>query len=260
MVTTAASPTLGARLASVRQSEIRLADASPRPLVVAALAIGQQPGASTLVAVLAQATAGLAPDRIAVLDTDGMQQPQRFRLGTGNGGSLRHLVTDANAWRFRRTVERYLAHGTGVPVLAAALTERGQPLAIDQLRAGLHVLRRRYPVVLVDVPGHASLDVLAWAVQAADHVIMVARDVTAAAPALPWLHGVRANRGPATVVIRSAEHTGAGFDVHLPNDPAFAGHGRVRLAELGWPALAAVERVSTRVAEPWRHAECERRP
>ena len=247
----AAGPMLGGHLAAVRRGETRLGGIAPRPLVVAVLAVGPQPGASTLVALLAQAFAGLAPDRVAVLDADGVHQPQRFRLGTDDGGSLRQLVADPHAWRFRRTVERYLARGAGVPLLAAALPERGQVLDVAQLRAGLQVLRRRYPVVLIDVPAQASADVLAWAVRAADHVIITAWDSAAAAPALQWLNGIRTDEAHVTVAARAAHGVARGIDVVMPDDASLAGYGQVRILELRLPALAAVEQVTARLTTSW---------
>lgn len=254
LLASAVRPGLARHLARLRQSEVELIGLTPRPTVVAVLGVTGRVGASTLAALLAQAMAALAPGRVAALDGDGINQALRVRLGADGSGGLRQMLAAPQVWRMRRLVDRYLAQGAAVPVLAAAISERGYPIRSEELEAGLQLLRRRYPIVVADLPATA----VTVAAPVADHVIMVGR---VGAPQLKvtrqWLTASRPGRplSSLTVVVPQSLPRWpqpVGVDVVLPRDQVLAREGVAHLGSVQLVTLATVEAITCRAVLTWR--------
>jgi hypothetical protein len=256
LVTAALRPASIAGLARLRRAEALLAGAEPGPMVVAVMGAAANAGASTVTALLARALAALAPGQVAVVDGDGVKQSQRTLLDAGSSGGLGQLLSAAPAWRSRRAIEEQLARGGGLPVLALAAAER-EWIPRDELELAVRLLRRRYPVVVADLPfGHGHYE---WAVTA-DHVIVVGGADRALQQAASW---VRANRGGrSTVVVATGMAPSAraprGVDVVFPTDRALTRAFGVDLVALQWSTMAAIEEIVARIvpagsrrSEPW---------
>jgi hypothetical protein len=259
----AADPRTAGQLARLRRTELTLTSLTPRPTVVTLLGVTSRVGATTLTALLAQSLGVLAPGRVAALDGDGIgpalgnrlsvRAAGRGRAATGPAGGLRQMLAAPEVWRRRRQVDRYLTPGI-VPVLAAASSEGGRPLRDNEVETALHLLRRRYPVVVADLPASAARVAAALA----DHVILVApHGSQELQQAHRWLLAHRPGRpaGSLTTMApppRPRQPTVAGVDIMVPVDPALARPGRLRVCDLQLPTLAAVEAVTCRVAASWR--------
>ena len=257
-VASAFRPSLACQLAQLRRTELQLMAVSPRPLVVVVLGVGARSGVTTLAALLARAMAALAPGRVAALDGDGTYQALRDRLGTDGSGDLRLMLATPDVWRTRRLTERFVASRGSVPLLAAGDADRGRPLRSHELRSALSLLRRRFPVLVADLPRQAEVDRFNLAAQAADHVVLVGRK---SGPPLEqarqWLRRNRTGRAAQslTVVVppTSSMPSPSGIDVIFPADAALASPGIRRLAELQLSTLAAVEAITCRIAAGWRN-------
>jgi hypothetical protein len=259
----AADPRTAGYLARLRRTELALTASTPRPTVVTLLGVTGRVGTTTFAALLAQSLEVLAPGRVAALDGDGtglalggrlgVKPADRGRTATGPAGGLRQMLAAPEAWRRRRHVDRYLAPAI-VPVLAAARSEGGLPLLDNEIETALHLLRRRYPIVVVDLPASAARVAAALA----DHVILVAPSHGQGLPqAHRWLltHRPGSPAGSLTLVAprpRSGRPTPAGIDIFVPVDPALARPGQARVCDLRLPTLAALEAVICRVAARWR--------
>jgi hypothetical protein len=259
----AADPRTAGHLARLRRADLALTSLTPRPTVVTLLGFAERVGTTTLAALLAQSLGALAPGRVAALDGDGTGQALGNRLGvraagrgraaTGPAGGLRQMLAVPEVWRRRRYVDRYLAPGI-VPVLAAASSDGGRPLRDNEVETALHLLRRRYPIVVADLPASAALVAAALA----DHVILVApSDGQGLQQAHRWLLAQRPGRpaGSLTTLAplpRPRQPTSAGVDILVPVDPALARPGQARVGDLQLPTLATVEAVTCRVTATWR--------
>ena len=258
----AADPRTAGQLARLRRTEFALTGLTPRPTVVTLLGVTGRVGTTTLAALVAQSLAAVAPGRVAALDGDGTGPALGGRLGvapagrgrtaTGPAGGLRQMLAAPEAWRRRRHVDRYLAPAIA-PVLAAASSEGGRPLLDNEIETALHLLRRRYPIVVADLPARAAR----VAAELADHVILVAAsDGQGLQQAHRWLLTHRPGRpaGSLTTLAPypgSGQPTPAGIDILVPVDPALARPGQVRVSDLRLPALAVVEAVTCRVTATW---------
>ncbi|HEX5493618.1 MAG TPA: cellulose synthase operon protein YhjQ/BcsQ [Mycobacteriales bacterium] len=252
-------PGLAGDLARLRGSEVELARRMPRPTLVVVVGVTGGAGASTLAALLGQSLAGLAPGRVAALDGDGVNQMLRARLGTDESGGLRQMLSAPQAWRARRRIDQYLARDGRLPLLAAAAAERGWPIRPAELEAALGLLRRRYPVVVVDLPAHTGAAGFEWAVRVADHTVVVGpAEVVSLDRIRQRLSGadtgatvmVPGRGAAATRAVRVARSAGVRL---LPADPALARAGTVRPAGLRLATLAAVEEVVCRTTRTWRN-------
>jgi hypothetical protein len=225
---TSVLPGSAAELARLRRSEIALAGTEPRPMTVVVGGFSPASGASTLTALVARAMAGLAPGRVAVLDADGVRQTQRQRLGAPGGGDMRHLLATPEAWRSRRVVDRFLAPAR-VPLLAVA-PDGSRSIPLDQVDLALRLLRRRFPIVIVDLPLSDEWH-YEWTVRTADRVVGIG------AP------------GPAYTVYQwfTARRSGVQVVSNFPRDNELSGPGVARLTRLQPRTLAAVEEIVQRL-------------
>jgi hypothetical protein len=248
---------LAGELARLRRSEVQLAHLVPHPTLVAMLGITSHVGTSTLAALLGQALTALAPGRVAMLDGDGNNQALRTRLGTDNSGGLRQMLIEPRVWRTRRLIDQYLAQGGNATLLAAAAAERGRQLSIQELDAALVLLRRRFPVVIADLPVHAAAARYEPIALAADHVVVVGQAESSLEHARQWIVDNRPGRQAASLTVaapqaQQAVRTSGRVDVWLPADPALARVGPVHLAGVQLQTLAAVEALACRVTTNWR--------
>jgi hypothetical protein len=236
-------------VARLRRGEVALAGLAPAPMTLAVLGIGAKVGASTLAALLAQFLAAMAPGRVAVLDGDGRQQTQRALLATDGSGDLATLLAHPSAWQSRRAIDRYLAHGGSVPLLAPA-TAGYWSLASSQTEAAIRLLRHRYPTVVVDVPG-VGLELPA---RIADQIVVIGPPGDAVTAAATWLVANRPGRPRATVVTVVAGTAGRprpdGPDA-FPDDVALRQPGPIRSAALDLSTAAAVEEIIFKLAATW---------
>jgi hypothetical protein len=255
LLATAVHPGLAGRLAPLRRTEVRILDSpAVQPTLVAVLGSAPQVGVTTLAALVAQGLSALAPGRVAALDGDGRTRALTARLGAAGPAGLRQMLASPQVWRSRRAIDRYLLPGRGVPVLAAAAMERGWPLHPVELDTALHLLARRYPIVVADLPAHSA----PAAARTADTVIIAGHPGAAALHrAYQWLTADRPGRDPDSVVTvgpqpRTRRSKGLLADIGVPADPALAGRGPVGLASLRPVTLAAVEAILCRVTARWR--------
>jgi Mrp family chromosome partitioning ATPase len=252
MLRRAGRPAAGATVARLCRAESTLLSADPRPHVIAGLGARPRVGTSTLTALLAQVLSAIAPGRIAVLDADVARQPQRTLLAAGAGGDLGQLIATPAHRLSRRRVEGLVARDGSVPVLAGV--ERDRALDAGQLELALSLLRRRFPIVVLDLPGDSRPEVVAWAAERADHVIVVAPPDDWSVEIASWLAGLAAGRraGQVTLVGGPGGRPGSGIDVLMPRDPVLDEGGRVSPAGLDPDTVAAVEEVAVRAVRAWR--------
>lgn len=244
-------PGTGPRLARLRRTEIRLAGQHPRPTVIAVLGTAPGLGTSGFVALLAQTLHGIAESRVAVLDCDGANQPQRLKLSASPGGDVRRMLTSRSAGRVRRAVDRYLCPDAVVPLFAAAATAaRGTALHPAELLAALRLIRRRYPIVVMDVPISLTGDGPLCLVQAADHVVAMIPPGTSPAPIRAWVESVRPGTG-VTAICAHGRDVDTDVDVAIPV-AGLVGPMPVRLRAAALSLLGAVEAVALAATTSWR--------
>lgn len=249
----ACSPLIGARQARVATLNTRLMAWAPRPLVIAVVSQSQQPAPHTVTALMGQVLCGLAPDRVAILDADGIGQALRSRLGADQSGDLRAMLTSAHARRTRRGLELFLAAGASVPLLTAAGDDRTAHLEAGDVQAALAIVQRRFPIVLLNLPSGVPVATARWAVEAADHVVLLAPASSAVGAAIGW---VRELTDPAAITTASSRTNEAatstanqGVTADLPNLPVELvsdSDTPVRADELPTPALIALLDLTSR--------------
>jgi hypothetical protein len=237
-------------LPRLRRSEVALTGLAPGPMTVAVLGLGAKIGASTLAALLAHFLAAMAPGRVAVLDGDGRQQSQRTLLGTDGSGDLAALLSTPTAWQSRRAIDRYLAHGGTVPLLAPA-TEQYWSMSPGHTEAAIRLLRHRFPTVVVDAPAVG----LELAARVADQVVVIGPRDGSVFEATRWLVANRPGRASGSVlpVIAGAagpRHAGEPETV-FPADVALRQPGTIRLATLDFATQATVEEIVVKLSVAW---------
>lgn len=257
LLSAAVRPGLAGELAWLRHSEVQLAHLVPRPTLVAMLGITSHAGTSTLAALLGQALTALALGRVAMLDGDGNNQALRTRLGTDNSGGLRQMLIDPQIWRTRRLIDQYLAQDGYATLLAAAAAELGRQLSVQALGQALALLRRRFPIVIADLPVHAAAARYEQIALAADHVVVVGQAEPSLERARQWIADNRPGHQAASLTVaapqsQQAARTSGRVDVWLPADPALARVGSVHLADVRLETLAVVEALACRVTASWR--------
>jgi hypothetical protein len=234
LLTAAVSPRTHADLARLRPPEARLATARVRPMVVVVLGINPKAGTSTVASLVARLLHGLAPGQVAVLDGDGVTQPQRLKLAADGGGDLRELLATRQDWQARRGVERYLARAS-VPLLSMA-AHRELPIPLVEIDTAVTLLRRRFPIVVVDLPpSHEPR--YQWAGRVADQLILVGAEGDALAAAQASL-----TAGGRNVQVVVACRT-------IPRDQELAQPGPARLDRLRHTTLTAAERIITNILD-----------
>ena len=238
-------------VARLRRGEVTLSGLVPGPMVVAVLGVGAKAGASTLAALLAQFLAAMAPGRVAVLDGDGTQQSQRERLGADGSGDLADLLASPHVWRSRRAIDRYLARGGAVPLLATAV-DQVWSIAPDQVETAVRLLRHRFPCVVVDLHafGHEV------AARIADQVIVVGRLNWTLSATSQWLRDNRPERPPASVLTvtvgaPTAPALPEWVDMAFPTDPALGRSGPARLTRAELSTQAALEELVCKLSITW---------
>jgi hypothetical protein len=244
-------PRTASEVARLRRGEITLAGLSPGPMVLAFLSVGAKTGASTLAALVAQFLAAMAPGQVAMLDGDGEKSVQRIRLGADGAGDLKALLASPEAWRSRRAIDRYVAHGGRVPLLAPAVDEPW-PIPDDRLAVAIRLLRHRYPCVMVDLPAIGT----EVAARNADQVVVVGRLNESLQSTCRWLVANRPGRDPrsvltATVGVRSRGRVPSYVDVAIPMDEALSPLRATNLSQLALPTRAAVEEVVCQLSITW---------
>jgi Mrp family chromosome partitioning ATPase len=234
-LTAAVTPRSSGELARLRRGQTQLAGRSPRPMVVVVLGFTPRAGTSTLAALIARLLAALAPGRVAMLDGDGVQQSQRVVLGADDSGDLRALLAAPQAWRSRRAIDRYLAQAS-VPLLTMA-RDRSWSVPLDHIDQAVKLMRRRFPVVIVDLPLVSEVH-YEWTARAADHVILVGNQGADLDSAQDWLTSHR-DRGTHIVAA----------DATIPRDPELRRSAPVRLEHLRWATLAEIEEIVARLLD-----------
>lgn len=257
MLTAALQPTLVGALTRIRRSETRLANLTPRSTVVAVLGVTPATGGSSLAALLAQGLAALAPGRVAAVDGDSVAPTQRARLNADLSGGLFELLSSSQAWRTRRAVDRHLAHGGTTPLLAVGQREPRRPLTAPELATAVRLVRRRYPIVVVDLPSRSPSAVIDWAARQTDHIVIVGPvGSDQLRRARLWLSTVRPdNRTSFTVVgVQSgvASVIPPGLDTVFSADPALSRPGVASLTAMQLHTVAAVSEVVARTTTMWR--------
>lgn len=255
VLSSALRPDLAGELARLRRTEVRLTRLAPKPTAIAVLGVTQEAGTSTLAALLSQVLTALAPGRVAALDGDGKAQALRHKLGVGDTGDLRCMLADPQVWRTRRAIDRYLASRGPTPLLAAAIADHAHHLSTQELQAALTLLRRRFPVVIADLPAHATARYEPIAL-AADHVLVVGEAGPTLARASQWVADNRSDHPSATMTVVAPGPPQAAPATRFvtewfPVDSALVS-GTVRLGALRLATLGAVEAVTARITEAWR--------
>jgi Mrp family chromosome partitioning ATPase len=234
-LTSAMDPRSTAELARLRRSQTSLDGRTPRPMVIVLLGFNPRAGTSTLAALIARLLAAMAPGRVAVVDGDGLQQSQRIALGADNSGDLRQLLASPQAWRSRRAIDTYLAQAA-VPLLVTA-PDRSWSIPLEQIDQAVKLMRRRFPIVVVDLPLTSEAQ-YEWTVQTADHVILVGNSSADLDSAFSWLS---THRSGGTHVVAA--------DATVPRDPEVRRNRPARLGHLRWPTLTAVEEIVAKILD-----------
>lgn len=251
----AAHPGAGATFAQLRRFEGQARRRAVRSGLVAVLTATTTPAAMAVTGLIAEALAALAPGRVAVLDADGAGQPQRMFLGADGTGDLRRMISSPQAWRVRRSVERFVAHGR-VPVATAAVHERGRPFRTAELHSALLILRRRYPVVVAGASARLPPDVVGWTSALADHVVIAVSRTAWSVQLQQWTYAYVGRRSPEEVTYimvpdelgaLSGNSFGPYRGVALGPDRSLAVPGPVGLSQLRLGTLAGIERVVERI-------------
>lgn len=245
----AAHPLTGGRLATLRAAELRLLPLHPRPTVVAVLGMSPRLGTSRLTALLAQALHGVATSRVAVLDCDGVGQPQRRLLDADEDGDVTQMLSARSTWRIRRAVERFAASDALVPLYCAA-SGTATALSAEEVVAAVRLIRRRHPVVVLDVPAGLGGGVPMHAVQAADHVLAVIPAGTSPAAVETWVQEIHPGVG-LTVVAPRGPHPDGDVDVVTPELSAQVPTA-ARLAAAPLNLQASIGDIAVRVTAAWR--------
>jgi hypothetical protein len=248
-------PAVGPRAAGLRQTQLTLTTHIPRPTAIAVFGVTSGVGTTTVAALVAQGLHALAPAQVVILDGDGTAQPQRALLNAGSAGDVRAMLQSVQAHRIRRAVESFVALDGRVPLASAAGGDR-RPLEPSDLLAALRLLRRRWPIAVLDLASADRPHRLATASGAFDHVvIMVPRRLDPQALREWWTGPEVGRRHDEVTIVASmpAEDeialAGAAFDVELPFDPVL--DGPVPLEALALPTLAAVQAILARIAHGW---------
>ena len=144
-----------------------------RALIVSVAAVDDRILTTPTAALIAKLVNAVSENPVAIIDTDGMNQPVRAALGAHRGGDFFGLVNQSAHDLQREQVAAFVDCTGKVPTLAVSMSQP-KPISPTDLQAVLPRIQHRWPTVIIDLPFTTSNELIFAGTELANHVVLLA--------------------------------------------------------------------------------------